>query len=63
MYYSDSFVHKEGQLYVQSGEIAKDLGTDPTSDILTVRRGDISITPLSPTRTNMSVFEELTSRK
>lgn len=63
MYYSDTFVHKEGQLYVQSGEIAKDLGTDPTSDILTVRRGEISITPLSPSRTNMSAFEKLTNEQ
>lgn len=63
MYFSDSFVHTKGQMYVQSGEIAKDLGTDPTSDILTVRRGDISITPLSPSRTNMSAFEKLTNEQ
>lgn len=62
MYFADSFVHTEGHMYVQSGKIADDLGTDPYSDILTVRRGEISITPLSPTRTNLGAFEELTSR-
>ncbi|MBR2342907.1 MAG: 5'/3'-nucleotidase SurE [Clostridia bacterium] len=59
MYYTDSFVHRGGIMYVQSGEIKKDSGTDPTTDINTVRAGMISVTPLVATRTEMSVFEKL----
>ena len=61
MYYCDTFLNKAGRMYVQSGEIKKDSGTDPTTDINTVRRGDISITPLIASRTEMSVFEKLKS--
>ena len=59
MYFSDTFVHTEGHMYVQSGEVRKDTGTDQTTDINTVRAGVISITPLIATRTEMSVFEKL----
>ena len=60
MYFSDTFIHTEGHLYVQSGEVRKDCGCDPTTDINTVRSGVISITPLIASRTEMSVFEKLT---
>jgi len=56
-YYCDTFLHKDGLLYVQSGEVNQDTGTDPTSDINTVRAGVISVTPLAVTRTALSVFE------
>jgi broad specificity polyphosphatase/5'/3'-nucleotidase SurE len=59
MFFHDTFIHCEGHMYVQSGEILKDTGTDPTSDINTMRRGEISVTPLIATRTEMSVFEKL----
>ena len=59
MFFHDSFIHHEGLLYVQSGEILQDCGNDPTTDINTVRAGKISVCPLAATRTEMSVFEKL----
>ena len=59
MYYTDTFVHRGGHLYVQSGEVVKDAGGDPLSDINAIRANAISITPLIPTRTEMSVFKKL----
>lgn len=59
MYFCDTFLHKDGHLYVQSGGIRQDTGTDPTSDINTVRAGVISVTPLAASRTELSVFEKL----
>ena len=59
MYYTDTFVHKGGQLYVQSGEVVKDAGPDPLSDINAIRANAISITPLIASRTEMSVFQKL----
>ena len=59
MYYCDTFVHTNGHLYVQSGDIRKDTGSDPYSDINTVRAGVISVTPLITTRTELAVFEKL----
>ncbi len=61
MYYCDTFTHKGGHLYVQTGDIKQDSGNDPTSDINTVREGVISVTPLIATRTEMSVFKKLGS--
>ena len=61
MFFQDTFMHHEGQLYVQSGEIRKDCGSDPTTDINTMRQGLISITPLIASRTEMSVFNRLTN--
>ena len=61
MFFQDTFIHHEGQLYVQSGEIRKDCGSDPTTDINTMRQGLISITPLIASRTEMSVFNRLTN--
>lgn len=58
MYYSDAFLHKDGHMYVQSGEIRKDTGTDPTTDINTVRAGIISVLPLNASRTEMTVFDK-----
>jgi broad specificity polyphosphatase/5'/3'-nucleotidase SurE len=59
MYYCDTFVHNGGHMYVQSGEVRKDTGTDLNSDINTVRSSVISVTPLVATRTEMSIFEKL----
>lgn len=61
MYYCDTFIHKGGHLYVQTGDIKQDSGNDPTTDINTIREGLISVTPLIATRTEMSVFEILNS--
>ena len=59
MYFTDSFVHKGGHLYVQSGEVVKDSGNDPLTDINAIRQNAISITPLVTTRTEMAVFKKL----
>ena len=59
MFFQDCFLHCNDHMYVQSGEIIKDSGTDPTTDINTMRRGEISITPLIATRTDMVTFEKL----
>lgn len=59
MYYCDTFLHKDGHMYVQSGEIKTDSGTDPATDINSVRAGIISVTPLIATRTEMATFEKL----
>lgn len=58
-YFTDTFLHKSGHLYVQSGEVVKDSGNDPLSDINAIRQNAISITPLVTTRTEMSVFKKL----
>lgn len=59
VYYCDTFVHTTGNMYIQTGDIIKDSGKDPTSDINAVRAGVISITPLIATRTDMAVFDKL----
>ena len=59
MYYCDTFIHNCGNMYVQSGEVRRDCGDDPTTDINTVRRGEISVTPLAATRTEMTAFAKL----
>ena len=61
VYFRDTFVHRGGNMYAQSGGINPDCGTDPVTDINTVNRGEISVTPLIATRTEMSVFEKLKS--
>ena len=59
MFFHDNFVHHEGVLYVQTGEILKDCGNDMSTDINTVRQSKISVCPLIASRTEMSVFEKL----
>ena len=49
-------------MFIQTGYICQDSGNDPTSDIISVRAGVISITPLITTRTNMDAFNKLNSR-
>ena len=58
-FFDDTFIHDEGHLYVQSGQISPSSGSDPTTDINTVRAGLVSVTPLAASRTEMSVFERL----
>ncbi|MBQ9098785.1 MAG: 5'/3'-nucleotidase SurE [Clostridia bacterium] len=59
MFFCDTFIRSKGHMYVQSGDIRKDTGSDPTTDINAVRAGLISVTPLIATRTEMAVFEQL----
>lgn len=59
VYYCDTFVHSEGNLYIQTGYICQDSGNEPTSDIISIRQGAISVTPLITTRTELSVYKKL----
>lgn len=59
MYYCDTFLHKDGHMFVQSGDVRQNSGTDPSTDINTMRAGIISVTPLIATRTEMTIFEKL----
>ena len=62
-YYCDTFIRAEGEnMFIQTGYICQDSGNDPTSDIISVRAGVISITPLITTRTNMDAFNKLNRR-
>ena len=61
MFYCDTFIHSGGHMYVQSGEICQNPNKDPATDINTIREGLISVTPLIATRTEMSVFEKLST--
>ena len=59
IYYCDTFVHDNENLYIQTGYIWQDSGNDPTSDIIAVRQSAISVTPLITTRTEMNVYKKL----
>lgn len=59
IYYNDTFIHSNGNMYVQSGDIWQDSGDDPSTDINSVRQNAISITPLIASRTEMNVFNKL----
>ena len=61
IYYNDTFIHSNGNMYVQSGDIWQDSGDDPSTDINAIRQNAISITPLIATRTEMNVFNKLKS--
>lgn len=62
IYFTDRFVSIGDDLYVQEGE--PDIGdlSDTSIDITAVHSGYISITPLSASRTEMTVFEILNKR-
>lgn len=58
-YFSDRFILKEGDIYVQEGEPIPDVCPDDCDrDTVAVLQGYISITPLLTTRTDMKVFEK-----
>ena len=62
-YFSDRFVHKEGDIYVQDGEPIPDESPDDMDrDTVALAHGYISITPLLATRTDMRVFEKYRTR-
>ena len=61
IYYNDTFIHSNGNMYVQSGDIWQDSGDDPSTDINSIRQNAISITPLIASRTEMNVFKKLKS--
>lgn len=57
-YFSDRFIHRDGDIYVQEGEPIPDVcPEDLDRDTVALVNGYISVTPLLATRTDMSVFE------
>ncbi len=63
-YFSDRFVHKEGDIYVQDGEpIPDECPDDMDRDTVAIANGYISITPLLSTRTDMKAFEKYRTKE
>ena len=62
-YFSDRFIHKEGDIYVQEGAPMADICPDDMDrDTVALINGYISVTPLLATRTDMTVFEKYRSK-
>ena len=61
IYFTDDFVLREGDIYVQVGEMAKNDSTDLSLDTVAVINNYISITPLISEKTNLPLFEALQS--
>ena len=59
IYFTDDFILREGDIYVQVGEMAKNDSTDLTLDTVAVINNYISITPLTCEKTNLPLFKEL----
>ena len=59
IYFTDRFVPIGGDLFVQEGEPTPGDLSDTSIDIAAVHSGLISITPLTASRTEMSVFRKL----
>jgi len=58
-YFSDGFVHDEGDMYHQEGEPVPDVcPNDLNRDTVAILNQTISVTPLIATRTDMAVFEK-----
>ncbi len=62
-YFSDRFIHREGDIYVQEGEPIADVCPDDMDrDTVALINGYISVTPLLATRTDMKMFEKYRSK-
>ena len=62
-YFSDRFIHRDGDIYVQEGEPIPDVcPEDMDRDTVALVNGYISVTPLLATRTDMGVFEKYRSK-
>ncbi len=59
IYFTDRFIPIGDDLFVQEGEPLLENLTDLSVDIAAVHGNLISVTPLSPCRTDMALFEEL----
>ena len=59
IYFTDDFIRREGDIYVQVGEMAKNDSTDLSLDTVAVINNYISITPLISEKTNLPLFESL----
>ncbi|MBQ7046092.1 MAG: 5'/3'-nucleotidase SurE [Clostridia bacterium] len=60
VFFSDSFVNTEGNLYKASGRCAYEPSDDLTLDTDAVMSGYISVLPLTINMTDLKVFEQLT---
>lgn len=59
IYFTDEFVHLDGDMYEQQGEMATPDSTDLNHDTVALVAGYISVTPLTAEKTDLSVFNEL----
>ncbi len=59
MYFSDGFESLGDCLYIQVGAPVSETGDDLTVDIDAIRKGYISVTPLTEKRTDWTAFHEL----
>ena len=59
IYFTDDFVCRENDIYVQVGSMAINNDNDLSLDTVAVINNYISITPLTSEKTNLSLFEEL----
>ena len=58
-YFSDVFIKRDGDIYVQEGEQIPDVYPDDLDrDTVAIHADYISVTPLLATRTNMEVFQK-----
>ena len=58
-YFSDAFVKKEGDIYVQEGHKIEDVCPDDLNrDTVAIHQGYISVTPLLATRTDMDLYNK-----
>lgn len=58
-YFSDAFIRKDGDMYVQEGHIIPDVcPEDENRDTVAIHRDYISLTPLLATRTNMAMLKK-----
>jgi len=62
-YYSDDYVHVEGDLYQAAGKCVYQDNGDLTLDTNAVMHGYISITPVTIDKTNMAVYRTLTQQE
>jgi 5'-nucleotidase len=58
-YFSDQFIHREGDIYIQAGaQVPDECPDDLNRDTVAIHRDCISVTPLLYNRTNMAIFEK-----
>ena len=58
-FFHDTFEHRHGDMYAQSGECLFGDSDDLSIDIHAVREGYVSISPLTEARTDWSAYEKL----
>lgn len=61
IYFTDEFVHVGVDMYEQQGEMAKPDSDDLTHDTVALIAGYISVTPLTAEKTDLTLFDELSS--